>query len=58
MLEDLWINHRDRVLDEPLYYSSLDALVGVLDTEIIGPAEVKFDELIVRKATTMKGKHV
>jgi hypothetical protein len=57
MLEDLWISHRDRVF-EPLYYSSLDALVGVLDTEIIGPAEVRFDELIVRKAETMKGKHV
>ncbi len=33
-----------------LYYSSLDALVGALDKEIIGPAEDRFDELVVRKA--------
>jgi hypothetical protein len=57
MLVDLWIKHRDWVF-EPLYYSSLDALVGALDQEIIGPAEMRFDELIVRKAETMKGKHV
>ena len=46
------------VVFEPHYYSSLDTLVSVLDTEIIRPAEVRFDELIVRKAETMKGKHV
>jgi uncharacterized protein YjbI with pentapeptide repeats len=57
MLADLWIKHRDWVF-EPLYYSSLDKLVGALDQEIIGPAEVRFDELVVRKAETMKGKHV
>jgi hypothetical protein len=57
MLVDLWIKHRDWVF-EPLYYSSPDALVGALDQEIIGPAEVRFDELVVRKAETMKGKHV
>jgi Pentapeptide repeats (8 copies) len=57
MLKDLWIKHRDWVF-EPLYYSSLDALMGALDEEIIKPAEVRFDELVVRKAETMKGKHV
>jgi hypothetical protein len=57
MLEDLWKKHRDWVF-EPLHYSSLDALIGALDQEIIGPAEARFDELIVRKAETMKGKHV
>ena len=57
MLADLWIRHRDWMF-EPLYYSSLDALVGALDKEIIGPAEVRFDELVVRKAEMMKGKHV
>ena len=57
MLEDLWIKHRDWVF-EPLYYSSLDKLVGALDKEIIGPAEMRFDELVVRKAEMMKGKHV
>jgi uncharacterized protein YjbI with pentapeptide repeats len=57
MLVDLWIKHRDWVF-EPLYYSSLDKLVGALDKEIIGPAEMRFDELVVRKADTMKGKHI
>jgi hypothetical protein len=57
MLTDLWIKHRDWVF-EPLYYSSLDALVGALDNEIIGPAQTRFDELIVRKAEAMKGRHV
>ena len=57
MLADLWRKHRDWVF-EPLYYSALDKLVGVLDKEIIGPAEMRFDELVVRKAETMKGKHV
>ena len=57
MLTDLWIKHRDWVF-EPLYYSSLDALVGALDEEIIGPAEVRCDELLIRKAEKMRGKHV
>jgi hypothetical protein len=57
MLDDLWIKHRDWVF-EPLHYSSLDALVGALDQEIIGPAEARFDELIIRKAEKMKGRHV
>lgn len=42
ILTDLWIKHRDWVF-EPLYYSSLDALVGALDKEIIEPAEARFD---------------
>jgi hypothetical protein len=49
MSQDLRIKHRDWVF-EPLYYSSLDALVGALDTKIIRPAEVRFNELMVRKA--------
>ena len=57
MLTDLWIKHRDWMF-QPLHYSSLDALVGALDKEIIRPAEARFDELIVRKAETMKGTHV
>jgi hypothetical protein len=57
MLEDLWIKHRAWVF-APLHYSSLDALVGALDAKIIGPAEVRFNELIVRKAEKMKGEHV
>jgi hypothetical protein len=57
MLTDLWIKHRDWVF-EPIYYSSLDKLVGALDKEIIGPAEVRCDELLIRKAEKMKGRHV
>lgn len=57
MLTDLWIKHRDWVF-EPIHFSSVDALVGILDKEIIEPAEARFDQLIVRKAETMKGKHV
>jgi hypothetical protein len=57
MLEDLWIQHRDWVF-EPLYYSSLDALVGALDEKIIKPAKVRFAELLARKAEKMKGEHV
>jgi uncharacterized protein YjbI with pentapeptide repeats len=57
MLTDLWIKHRDWVF-EPIHYSSLDALVAALDEEIIGPAEVRCDELVIRKAEKMRGKHV
>jgi hypothetical protein len=55
MLQDLWIKHRDWVF-EPI--SSVDALVGSLDKEIIEPAEVRFKELVLRKAERMTGKHV
>jgi uncharacterized protein YjbI with pentapeptide repeats len=57
MLEALWIQHRDSVF-EPLYYSSLDALVGALDEKIIKPAKARFCELLARKAEKMKGEHV
>jgi uncharacterized protein YjbI with pentapeptide repeats len=57
MLTDLWIKHREWVF-EPIYYSSLDALVGALDEKIIRPAEVRFAELLARKAEKMKGEHV
>jgi hypothetical protein len=57
MLTDLWIKHRDWVF-EPIYYSSLDALVEALDEKIIRPAEVRFAELLGRKAERMKGEHI
>jgi hypothetical protein len=57
MLEDLWIQHREWVF-EPLYYSSLEALVGALDEKIIVPAKARFAELLARKAEKMKGEHV
>ena len=57
MLTDLWIKHRDWVF-EPIHYSSLDTLVGALDKDIIEPAEVRFHELLARKAERMIGKRV
>jgi len=57
MLNDLWIKYRDWVF-EPIHYSSLDALVGALDDKIIKHAEVRFAELLARKAERMKGEHV
>ena len=57
MLQDLWIKHRDWVF-EPIYYSSVDALIASLDEKIIRPAEARFVELLKRKADTMGGEHV
>jgi pentapeptide repeat protein len=57
MLQDLWIKHREWMF-EPLYYSSVDALIASLDEKIIRPAEQRFVELLARKAETMKGEHV
>jgi hypothetical protein len=57
MLSDLWIKHRDWVF-EPIYYSSVDALIGALDDRIIRPAETRFAELLRRRAERMGGDHV
>ena len=57
MLQDLWSKHRDWVF-EPIYYSSVDALIASLDEKIIKPAEARFVELVKRKAETMGGEHV
>jgi hypothetical protein len=57
MLQDLWTRHREWMF-EPIYYSSVDVLIGALDEKIIKPAEVKFAELLARKAEKMKGEHV
>jgi len=48
MLEDLWINYPDRVF-QPIAYQSVDRLIETLDTEIIGPAVARFNELVLRK---------
>ena len=59
MLEDLLIKY-DWVFP-PLYYSSLDALIGALDKKIIGLANDRFDELMVRRvrrAEKIKGERV
>ena len=57
MLRDLWIKHRDWVF-EPIEYSSVDRLVETMDAEIIGPAETRFDELVMRRAETLKVRRV
>ena len=57
MLQDLWIKHRDWVF-EPIEYSSVDRLIETMDEEIIGPAETRFDELVMRRAETLKVRRV
>jgi hypothetical protein len=57
MLQDLWIKHRDWVF-EPIEYSSVDRLVETMDAEIIGPAETRFNELVMRSAETLKVRRV
>jgi hypothetical protein len=57
MLQDLWIKHRKWVF-APIEYSSVDTLVKTMDAEIIRPAEVRFKELLIRKAETMPVRRV
>jgi hypothetical protein len=57
MLQDLWIKHRDWVF-EPIEYSSVDRLVETMDAEIIGPAEARFDELVMRRAEALRVRRV
>jgi hypothetical protein len=55
MLEDLL--QYDWVF-QPIYYSSLEALIGSLDEKIIAPAKIKFAKLLAQKAKRMEGGHV
>ena len=57
MFRDLWIMHREWVLD-PIRYSSVDRLVEVLDSEVIKPAEVRFNALLARKAEELRVKDI
>jgi hypothetical protein len=58
MLQDLWIKHREWVF-EPLYYSSLDALIGALDARRASSRSRSGSSgLLARKAERMKGEHV
>jgi uncharacterized protein YjbI with pentapeptide repeats len=57
MLTDLWIKHRDWVLD-PIRYPSLDRLIEVLDAEIVEPAKVRFAQLLARKAEELRIKDI
>jgi uncharacterized protein YjbI with pentapeptide repeats len=57
MLQDLWIRYRSWVF-EPIEYSSVDRLIETMDTEIIRPAEARSDELVMRRAETLKVRRV
>src|SRR4051812_15680069 len=50
-------NKYDWVLDV-ISYPSVDRLVEVLETEIVKPAEVKFNELLERRARKLRVKSV
>ncbi|MBY5351300.1 pentapeptide repeat-containing protein [Rhizobium leguminosarum] len=52
MLQDLWIKHRDWVL-ETIEYSSVERLIETMDAEIIVPAEARFAQLVMRRAETL-----
>jgi hypothetical protein len=52
MFKDLWVKHSAWVF-APIAYASVDELVQGLDDWIINPALVRFDELLVKKATEM-----
>ena len=57
MLRDLLSSYSDRVF-QPIEYSSVDRLIETMDAEIIGPAETRFDELVMRRAETLKVRRV
>jgi hypothetical protein len=57
MLRDLLTSYPDRVF-QPIEYPSVDRLVETMDAEIIGPAETRFDELVMRRAETLKVRRV
>jgi uncharacterized protein YjbI with pentapeptide repeats len=57
MFRDLWIKHREWVLD-PIRYPSVDRLIEVLDAEIVKPAQVRFAELLARKAEHLRIKDI
>jgi hypothetical protein len=57
MFQDLWVKHRAWVLD-PIAYGSIEELVQGLDKEIIEPALVRFDELVVKKAETLRVRRI
>ena len=53
MLQDLLTSYPDRVF-QPIQYPSVDRLVETMDAEIIEPAETRSDELVMRRAETLK----
>jgi hypothetical protein len=57
MLRGLWIKHREWVL-EPIRYPSVDRLLQILDTEIVGPAKARFKQLLRRKTEELRVRDV
>ena len=57
MARDRRTSFPDRVF-EPIEYSTVDRLVETKDAEIIRPAELRFDELVMRRAETFKVRHL
>jgi hypothetical protein len=57
MLRDLLTSYPDRVF-QPIEYPSVDRLIETMDAEIIGPAEMRFDELVMRRAEALKIRRV
>jgi uncharacterized protein YjbI with pentapeptide repeats len=57
MFRDLWIKHREWVLD-PIRYPSVDRLIEVLDVEIVTPAQTRFAKLMARKAEQVRIKEI
>jgi hypothetical protein len=52
MFADLWLKHRDWVLD-PIRYRSVDRLIERLEADIVEPAKVRFEQLLRKKAESM-----
>ena len=57
MLRDLLTSYPDRVF-QPIEYPSVDRLIETMDAEIIEPAETRFNELVMRRAETLKVRRV
>ena len=57
MLRDLLTSYPDRVF-QPIEYPSVDRLIETMDAEIIGPAETRSDELVMRRAETLRVRRV
>jgi uncharacterized protein YjbI with pentapeptide repeats len=57
MFRDLWIKHRDWVL-EPIRYPSVDRLIEALNDEIIYPAQERFAKLVARKVEEVRVKDI
>jgi hypothetical protein len=57
MARDLSTSYPDRVF-ELIEYLSVDKLVKTMHAKIIRPAEERFDELVMRRAETLKVRRV